>query len=66
VTIVKVVVSLISFSVHLSFGYRKATDLFELILYPDTLLKLFIRCRSSLVEFLESGEISHHLQIVGL
>ena len=29
----------------------RATDLFELILYPDTLLKLFIRFRSSLVEF---------------
>ena len=32
----------------------KATDLFELILYPATLLKLFIRLRSSLVEFLGS------------
>jgi hypothetical protein len=30
---------------------RKATDLFELILYPATLLKLFIRWRSFLVEF---------------
>jgi hypothetical protein len=48
-TIVKVVVSLISFSAHLSFEYRKATDLlelilflfFELILYPATLLFFF-------------------------
>ena len=32
----------------------KATDLFELILYPTTLLKLFIRFRSSLVELLGS------------
>jgi hypothetical protein len=31
--------------------YRKAIDLFELILYPATSLKLFIRLRSSLVEF---------------
>ena len=31
-----------------------ACDLFELILYPATALKLFIRFRSSLVEFLGS------------
>jgi hypothetical protein len=30
---------------------RKAIDLFELILYPGTSLKLFIRFRSSLVGF---------------
>jgi hypothetical protein len=53
VNIVKGVVSLISFSAHLSFEYRKVTDFFELILYPATLLKLLIIC-SSLVEFLES------------
>ena len=35
---------------HLYKG-RKATDLFELILYLATLLKLFISQRSSLVEF---------------
>jgi hypothetical protein len=54
VTIVKGIVSLISFSAHISFVYRKVTDLFELILYPATALKLFIRFRSSLVEFLGS------------
>ena len=36
--IVMGVVPLISFS---AFEYRKATDLFELVLYPATLLKLF-------------------------
>ena len=49
--IVKGFVSLISFSAHLSIVLRRATDLFELILYPGTLLKLFISCRSSLVKF---------------
>jgi hypothetical protein len=44
---VKGVVSLISFS-----ACRKATDLFELILFPATLLKFFIRFRNPLVEFL--------------
>jgi hypothetical protein len=54
VTIVKDVVSLVSFSAYLSFEYRKATELFELILYLATLLKLVISCRSFLVEFLAS------------
>ena len=40
VTIVKGVVSLISFSPCLFLEYRKATDLFELSFYPVTLLKL--------------------------
>ena len=35
----------------LSFVYRKGSDLLELILYPATLLKLFISCRFSLVVF---------------
>ena len=52
VAIVKGDVSLISFSAHLSSLYRRATDFFELILYPATLLKVFISGRSSLVEFL--------------
>jgi hypothetical protein len=52
VAIVKGIASLISFSGCLSFVYRKFTDLFELILYPTTLLKLFISWRSSQVEFL--------------
>jgi hypothetical protein len=49
VTIVKGVIALISFSSFLSFECRKATGLFELILYPATLLD--IKFRSSLVEF---------------
>ena len=53
------VVFLISFSACLSFLYRKATlsfvyPLFGLILYPAISLKLFIRFRSLLVEFLGS------------
>jgi hypothetical protein len=52
VTIVKVVVSLTSFSACLFFEERKAVDLFELIFYPATLPKLFINCRSSLEDFL--------------
>jgi hypothetical protein len=53
VTIVKGVIFLIYFVACLFFEYRKATDLFELILYPKTLLKLILSCRSSLVECLE-------------
>ena len=48
VVIVKGDISLISFSASLSFVYRKSTDFFELILYPVTLLKIFIRI---IVEF---------------
>ena len=39
------------FAFFLSFEYKKATVMFELILYPATLFKLFITCKSSLVEF---------------
>jgi len=39
VTIVEGVISLISFSACLAFEKRKATDLFELVLYPVTLLE---------------------------
>jgi len=40
-------------------------DLFELILYPVTLLKLFIRLSSSLMEILQSLKyIILHLKIV--
>jgi hypothetical protein len=46
------------FSACLSFECRKATDLFELILYSATLLKFFIRFRSSQVEFLGSLKYS--------
>ena len=51
VAIMKGDVSLVSFSASLSFVYRRATDFSELILYPPTLLKVFISCKSSLVEF---------------
>ena len=51
VAIVNNAISLISFSACLSFEYRTATDLLELILYLVNLQK-FISCRSSLEEFL--------------
>ena len=54
VAIVKGEVSLISFPATLSFVSRRATNFLELIFYPATLLKVFISCRSSLVEFLGS------------
>ena len=54
VAFVKGDVPLISFSTSLSFVCRRATDYLELILYPAVLLKLFMSCRSSLVEFLGS------------
>ena len=54
VAIVKGDVYLISFPSLLSSLYRRATDFFELILYPATLLKVFMSCRSSLVEILGS------------
>jgi hypothetical protein len=54
VTIVKSDIYVLFFSACLSYLKRKTTGLFELILYPTTALKLFIRFRSSLVEFLMS------------
>ena len=54
VAILKGVISLTSFSACLFFEYKKTSDLLELILKPATLLKLFISCRSSLVEFFGS------------
>jgi hypothetical protein len=52
VTIVKSVISLNSVSARFFFEYRKATGLLELTLYLVILLKLFINCRNSLLEFL--------------
>jgi hypothetical protein len=48
------IISKISFSAWLSFEKRKATDWFQLILYPATLLMLFVKFRNSLVKFLWS------------
>ena len=47
-------VSLICFSTNVSSVYSRAMDFFELILYPATLLKVFISCRNSLVDFIGS------------
>ena len=54
VAIVKGDVSLISLSTYLLSVYGRATDFFQLILYPATLLKVFTSYKSFLVEFLES------------
>ena len=64
VAIVKGDISLIFLSVSLFFVYTKATDFLELILYPATLLKVFISCRSSLVEFL--GSLIHVFFFINL
>lgn len=45
-----IVVSLIYFLDYVSFVYRMATDFSEEIFHPATVMKVFIRCRSSLVE----------------
>jgi hypothetical protein len=52
--ILKGVVFLVSFSVHFSFAYWRATDFCELILCPTPLLKVSISCRSSQVEIFRS------------
>lgn len=62
--IVKGVVPLISFLVHLSSAYRRATDLSGFILYQAIFLKVFISDRCSQVEF--GGPLcilSYHWQI---
>ena len=61
VAIVKGDVSLISFSVHLLSAHRRAIDFFELILYPATLLKVFMSCRISLVEFFGVAYVNYHI-----
>jgi hypothetical protein len=45
--IVKDVICMISFKIHLSFAYTMPTDVCVSNLYPATLLKVFISCRSS-------------------
>lgn len=54
--VVKGAVFLISFSAYLSFVHKRATVFYYyyLILYPATLLKMFISYRSSLVEVVGS------------
>jgi hypothetical protein len=55
VSIIQCVISIISFSAHLTFEYGNTIDLFELIFHPIILLKLI---RSSLMDFLESLKYS--------
>lgn len=60
----KSTISLVSFSVCLSFVYRKATDFGVLISYPPTLSKAVNSCRRFLLEFLWSISIKpYHLQV---
>ena len=61
VAIVKGDASLISFSTKVSSVYSRAIDIFELILYPATLLRVFISCRSSLVEFFWVTNVDYHV-----
>jgi hypothetical protein len=58
---VKDIGSLISFSVHLPFIYRRATDFCELILYLASLLKVSLSYRSFLVEFFWVTYVSYHI-----
>ena len=51
-TVLKGIVYLISFSIHLLFIYRKDTDFCELILHSASSLKVSISCRSFLVGIL--------------
>lgn len=62
--IVKGVVPLISFLVHSSSAYRRATDLSGFILYPAVFLKVFISARSPRGNFGDSLHVlAYHLQI---
>jgi len=64
-TIIKGAISLISFSACFYFVERNATDLFELILYPATLLKVFVRFIVLWWNFWDHlNRLSHNLQII--
>ena len=56
--IVNGIVSLISLSDNILLVYRKATDLYILILYPAALLNSFIGPNSLLVKMLDSSRYS--------
>ena len=61
---VRGIIFLISFSVHLSFVYKKATDFCELILYPATLLKYLSAVGVAQKNFQGHLRIlSYHLQV---
>lgn len=57
----KGIVSLISFSICLSFLYRRTTDFCDLILHIATLMKVFFSYKSPLVEFLGSPTYTNTL-----
>jgi hypothetical protein len=52
---------MISFSVCLSLIYKMCIDPCKMIVYPASLLKMFISSMSFLVEFFEVSYIQDHL-----
>jgi pantothenate kinase len=61
------IVFMVSFSVCLLLAYKKVTDFCMLTLYPDTLLKMFIRSESFLVglgAFLSIGSSCLQIRII--
>lgn len=59
--IAKDTVLLISLSICLSFVYKKTTDFCVLMLYPATLLKVFISCRIFLVDYFRMKYVENHI-----